>query len=144
MSILGTVMPNSSEPAVAMVLLARWPTNNDNEEEDKLNFAPLPHLSLSLLSSSLSPLRSLFSCPALSASPAMAAVAALSFLRGSPSPALLRAAVRAPSLPLSLSARPGSGAGGLPPHLGGDGTGGPLRSPPPPPAARPPGSGSGI
>jgi hypothetical protein len=94
-SILGTVMPASSKPATAMALLMRWPTNNDNEDEDKLNYVPLPHL-LSFLSSSPSSLPwSSFSCPASSASPVTAAAAASSFPRGSPSPASLRAAVRA-------------------------------------------------
>jgi hypothetical protein len=37
MSFLGTAMPDSSEPAAAMASLMRWPTNNDKEEEDKLN-----------------------------------------------------------------------------------------------------------
>jgi hypothetical protein len=46
MSILGTAMPDSSELAVAMALLMRWPTNDDDKEEDKLNYVPLPHLSL--------------------------------------------------------------------------------------------------
>jgi hypothetical protein len=36
-SILGSVMPNSSKPAAAMASLTRWPTNNEEEEEDKLN-----------------------------------------------------------------------------------------------------------
>jgi hypothetical protein len=30
-------MPDSSKPAMAMALLMRWPTNNDDEEEDELN-----------------------------------------------------------------------------------------------------------
>jgi hypothetical protein len=37
-SILGTPMLDSSkEPTAAMALLMRWPTNDDNEEEDELN-----------------------------------------------------------------------------------------------------------
>jgi hypothetical protein len=36
-SILGTAMPNSSKPTAAMAFLTRWPTNDDDEEEDKLN-----------------------------------------------------------------------------------------------------------
>ncbi len=36
-SILGTAMPDSSEPAAAMASLMRWPTNNDDEEEDEFN-----------------------------------------------------------------------------------------------------------
>jgi hypothetical protein len=75
-SILGTAMPDSSEPAVAMALLTRWPTNNDDKEEDKLNNVPLPHLSLFSSSSPSSPPRSLFSCPASSALPVTAAAAA--------------------------------------------------------------------
>jgi hypothetical protein len=144
MSILGTVMPNSSKPAVAMALLTRWPTNDDNKEEDELNYAPLPHLSLSLLLSPLLPPRMLFSCPALSALPAMAAAAAALFPRGSPLLALPWAAARAPSSPSSPSAHLGGGAGGTALHLGGNGNGGPLRLPPPPLAARPPGSGLEI
>jgi hypothetical protein len=98
-SILGTAMPDSSEPATAMALLTRWPTNNDDEEEDKLTYAPLPHLSLFLSSSPSSPPRSSFSCPTSSALPvtvAAAAAAALLFPRGLPLPALQRAAPRAP------------------------------------------------
>jgi hypothetical protein len=30
-------MPDSSEPAAAMASLMRWPTNNDDEEEDEFN-----------------------------------------------------------------------------------------------------------
>jgi hypothetical protein len=70
-SILGTVMLDSSEPAVAMASLMRWPTNDNDKEEDKLNYAPLPHLLSFLLSSPSSPPRSLFSCPALFALPVM-------------------------------------------------------------------------
>jgi hypothetical protein len=92
--ILGTVVPNSSERATAMALLTRWLTNDDDEEEDELNYAPLPHLSLFLSSSPSSPPRSSFSCPALSALPARAAVVASLLPRGSPSPALPRAAAR--------------------------------------------------
>jgi hypothetical protein len=36
-SILGTVLPDSSKPAVAMALLTRWPTNDDDKEEDELD-----------------------------------------------------------------------------------------------------------
>jgi hypothetical protein len=36
-SILGTAMPDSSKPAAAMASLTRWPTNNDDKEEDELN-----------------------------------------------------------------------------------------------------------
>jgi hypothetical protein len=36
-SILGTTMPDSSKPAAAMASLTRWPTNDDNKEEDELN-----------------------------------------------------------------------------------------------------------
>ncbi len=36
-SILGSAMPNSSKPAAATASLTRWPTNNEEEEEDKLN-----------------------------------------------------------------------------------------------------------
>jgi hypothetical protein len=60
-SILGTVMPDSSKMVAAMALLTRWPRNDDNKEEDELNYAPLPHLLSFLLSSPLSPQRSLFS-----------------------------------------------------------------------------------
>ena len=42
-------MPDSSEPATAMALLARWPMTEDNKEEDELNYVPLPHLSSSSL-----------------------------------------------------------------------------------------------
>jgi hypothetical protein len=93
--ILGTAMPNSSEPAAAMALLTRWPTNDDDKEEDELNYAPLPHLSSFLLLSPSSPPQSSFSCPALSALPATAAAAASPFPRGLPLPALPRAAARA-------------------------------------------------
>jgi hypothetical protein len=144
MSILGTAMPNSSKLAMAMALLTRWPTNDDDKEEDELNYAPLPHLSLSLLLSPLLSQRMLFSCPALSALPAMATAAAALFPRGSPLLVLPQAAAWAPSSPSSPSAHLGGGAGGTAPHLGGNGTGGPLRLPPPPPAARPPGLGLGI
>jgi hypothetical protein len=95
-SILGTAMPNSSEPAAAMASLTRWPTNDDGKEEDELNYAPLPHLSLFSSSSPSSPQRSLFSFPALSAVPARVVAAASSFPRGSPSPASPRAAAWAP------------------------------------------------
>jgi hypothetical protein len=94
-SILGTVMPASSKPATAMASLTRWPTNDDNKDEDELNYVPLPHLLLFLSSSPSSLPWSSFSCPTSSALLVMAAVAASSFPRGSPSPALLRAAVRA-------------------------------------------------
>jgi hypothetical protein len=82
MSILGTVMPDSSEPATAMALLTRWPTTNDHEEEDKLSYAPLPHLSSSSSSSPSSLPWLSFSCPASSASLVTTAAAALSFPRG--------------------------------------------------------------
>ncbi len=95
-SILGTAMPNSSKPAMTMALLMRWPTNDDDEEEDELNYMPLPHLLSFSLLSPLSPLRLLFSCPASSALPATAAVAASLFPRGSPLPALPRATARVP------------------------------------------------
>jgi hypothetical protein len=95
-SILGTAMPNSSEPAAAMALLTRWPTNDDGKEVDKLNYVPLSHLLPFLLLSPLSPLQSSFSCPTLSALPATAAVAVLLFPRGSPLLALPRAAAWAP------------------------------------------------
>ncbi len=36
-SILGTTMPDSSKPAEAMASLMRWPTNDEDEEEDELN-----------------------------------------------------------------------------------------------------------
>jgi hypothetical protein len=42
--ILGTAIPNSSKPATAMASLTMWPTNDEDKEEDKLNYAPLPHL----------------------------------------------------------------------------------------------------
>ncbi len=96
MLILGTAMPDSSKPAAAMALLTRWPTNNDDKEEDELNYGPLPHLSLFSLSSPLSPPWSLFSCPASSALLATAAVAASLFPRGLPLSALPRAAARVP------------------------------------------------
>jgi hypothetical protein len=96
MPILGTAMTNSSKPDAAMALLTRWPTNDDDKEEDKFNYTPLPHLS-SFSSSSLSSLPwSSLSCHTLSALPATAAVAALLFLRGLPLPVLPRAAARAP------------------------------------------------
>jgi hypothetical protein len=94
-SILGTTTPDSSKPAVAMALLMRWPTNDDDEQEDKLNYAPLPHLSSFLSSSPSSLPRLSFSFPALSALPAMVAGVVSSFPRGSPSPASPRAAARA-------------------------------------------------
>ncbi len=53
--ILGAAMPNSSKPAAAMALLMRWPTNDDDEEKDELNYEPLPHLSSFLLLSPSSP-----------------------------------------------------------------------------------------
>ncbi len=95
-SIVGTAMPDSSEPLVAMALLMIWPTNDDNEEEDESNYVPLPYLPLFLSSSPLSPPRSLFSCPASFALPVTAAAAESSFPRGLPSPAMPRAAARAP------------------------------------------------
>jgi hypothetical protein len=82
MLILGTAMPDSSKPAVAIVLLTRWLTNNDDKEEDELNYAPLPHLSPFSSSSPSSPPRSLFSCPASSALSATVAAAALLFRGG--------------------------------------------------------------
>jgi hypothetical protein len=112
----------------------------DDKEEDELNNAPLPNLLLSLLVSLLLLPRSLFSCPTLSALPEIVAVVSL-FLRGLPLPASPRAAAQAPSLP---SAHPGGGLGGMAPHLGGNGAGGPLRPPPLPPATRPPSLGLGI
>jgi hypothetical protein len=93
---LGTTMLNSSKLAMAMALLMRWLTNDDNEEEDELNYAPLPHLLLFSSSSPSSPLRSSFSCPVLSALLATAAAAALSFPRGLPLPTSPRGAARAP------------------------------------------------
>jgi hypothetical protein len=95
-SILGTAMPDSSKLAMAMALLMRWPMNNDEEEENELNYAPLPHLSSFLLLSPSSLPWSSFSCPASSPLPTMAAAAALSFPRGLPLPALPWAAARAP------------------------------------------------
>ncbi len=68
----------------------------DNKEEDELNYASLPHLSLFLSLSPSSPPWLPFSCPTSSALPAMAAVFALLFPRGSPSPALPRAAALVP------------------------------------------------
>ncbi len=65
-------------------------------------------------------------------------------LKGSPLPASPRAAVRAPSSPSSPLAHPGGRAGGTAPHLGGNGTGGPLHPLPPPPAARLPSLSLGI
>jgi hypothetical protein len=112
MSILGTAMPNSSKPAMAMALLTRWPMTKDDKEEDELNYAPLPHLSSSSSSSPSLPPQSLFSCPASSTFPAKAAAAASSFLRGSPLPASPRAAARVPRSLLSPLARPGSGGEG--------------------------------
>jgi hypothetical protein len=94
-SILGTMMPISSKPAAAMASLTRWPTKNDDKEENELNYAPLPHLSSFLSSSPSSPPWSSFSCPVLSALPAMAVAAALLFPRGLPSPVLPWAAARA-------------------------------------------------
>jgi hypothetical protein len=46
-------MPGS-KPAATMALLTRWPTTKDDDEEEELNYAPLPHLSSSLSLSSLS------------------------------------------------------------------------------------------
>ncbi len=77
MSILGTAMPDSSKPAAAMALLTRWPKTKDDKEEDELNYRPLPNLSSSLSSSSSLLPWSSFSCPALSTSPATAAVVAV-------------------------------------------------------------------
>jgi hypothetical protein len=54
-SILGTAMPDSSEPSTAMASLTRWPTTEEDKEEDELNYVPLPHLSSSSLLSPLSP-----------------------------------------------------------------------------------------
>jgi hypothetical protein len=81
-TILGTTMPDSSEPAMAMALLTRWPTNNDDEEEDELNYVPCLHLTAPSLLSPLSPPRSSFSCPASSTLPATAVTAASSFPPG--------------------------------------------------------------
>jgi hypothetical protein len=95
-SILGTAMPDSSEPAATMELLMRWPTNDDDKEEDELNYVPLLHLLSSSLSSPSSPRQLLSSCPASFASPAMVAAAALLFLRGLPLPVLPPATTLAP------------------------------------------------
>jgi hypothetical protein len=35
--IYGIAMLNSSKPAAEMASLTRWPTNDDDKEEDKLN-----------------------------------------------------------------------------------------------------------
>jgi hypothetical protein len=96
--ILDTAMPDSSKTAVVMALLTRWLTNNDDKEEDKLNYAPLPNLSSFLSSSPSSPPRSLFSCPASSALPVTAAAAAAEWLfpRGLPLLALPPAAAQVP------------------------------------------------
>jgi hypothetical protein len=48
MLILGTTMPDSIDPATAMASLKRWRTTNDDEEEDKLSYVPLPYLLSSL------------------------------------------------------------------------------------------------
>jgi hypothetical protein len=95
-SIVGTAMPDSSKPSVAMASLTRWPTNDDDEEEDELNYVPLPHLPSFLSLSPLPPPRSLFSCPASFALLVTAAAAESSFPRGSPLPVSPRAAARAP------------------------------------------------
>ncbi len=71
-------MPISSKLAVAMASLTRWPTNDDDKEEDELNYVPLFHLSSFSLSSLPSLPRLLFSCPSLSALPATAAAVVLS------------------------------------------------------------------
>jgi hypothetical protein len=89
-------MPDSSKRAAAMASLTRWLTNDDNEEEDELNYAPLPHLLLFSSLSPPSPSQSSFSYLESSTFLAMAAAAALLFLRGSPLPASLRAAAWVP------------------------------------------------